>query len=761
MIKVKEDNAVTSGKQHIAYFSLEYGIHESVRLYSGGLGCLAGDHLKSASDLNLPMVAVGLLYRQGYFQQYLNDDGWQQESYLENEVHRLPLSPVLDAAGNPLKIAIPLPGDTMHALVWRLEVGSLPLFLLDTNIADNTAHVRQITARLYEADRTLRLRQEILLGIGGVEVLEKLGYDPGVFHMNEGHAAFLALARIARFMKSEGLTYDEALEFVYRTGVFTTHTPVPAGNETFDVNLVKSHLDALQAHLGVDTKTVLSLGFDSYESAKHEYSMTVMALRTSHLSNGVSRLHGAVARKMWAHLWPDRPVDEVPIRHVTNGVHVQSWLSTELAMLFDKYIGQEWRSDPSAEAVVHGVDNIPDDALWRAHQSGRSRLVRWSRVKVEQQCSVRSASQTEIRQIKSALNFDALTIGFARRFATYKRATMLLRDEARLEAILRHSDYPVQFLFAGKAHPADNEGKDLIRRIVDFGRRTGLRDRFIFLENYNILIARHLVQGVDIWLNNPRRPLEASGTSGMKAALNGGLHVSTLDGWWDEGYTPDCGWAIGNGEEHEHHEFQDHVEAQALYNLLENEIVPCFYNRPDSDMPARWIFMMKESIKSALKHFSSHRMVAEYADVFYSEATEADTALRKDGYARTKSLVEKRKMLNDKWHLVKAMTPETDRDITALHVGDSFTVSSRVVLGDLKAEDVDVEVYHGPVDSQNRIIESHSKCMELVSAGENGESVFRQTVTCAAPGRYGYTVRVTPRGEEWKSATPGYVVWAG
>jgi starch phosphorylase len=750
-----------SSAEHVAYFSLEYGIHESMRIYSGGLGCLAGDHLKSASDTNMPLIAVGLFYRQGYFQQYLNDDGWQQEAYRENEVNRLPLRPACSPDGTPVSVDIPLPGgENIHATVWRLDVGSVPLFLLDANNDSNTTDIRQITARLYEPDRVLRLRQEILLGIGGVVALSKLGYTPSVFHMNEGHAAFLSLARVSQLMKTEGLHLNTALEFVSRTGVFTTHTPVPAGNETFSTELVKAHVDALEPEYGVSSETVLEWGRGPGEKTSHEHSMTIMALNTAQLSNGVSQLHGVVARDMWKHLWPKRPTDEVPIGAITNGVHMTSWLSTEMIGLFDKYLPRNWRAEPYSEPVSKAIDSIPDDALWRAHQGGRSRLVRWARVIAEEQSSRRSATRSEIRAIKSSLDFDALTIGFARRFATYKRASMLLRDKDRLIAMLTNSEKPIQFLFAGKAHPADDSGKDLIRQVVHFGRETGLSDRFIFIENYDILIARHLVQGVDVWLNNPRRPLEASGTSGMKSCLNGGLHLSTLDGWWDEGYSPECGWAIGDRQEFENHDYQDQIESHSLYNLLENEVLPTFYDRPNGDIPTRWVAMMKESIRSAVAEFSSHRMVDEYNRMFYKVAAAEKVRLYADHFSESKALVKTRDGFKASWEKIRVSRPSANRDITGLHVGDEFTVTTHVALGELKPADVRVEVYHGPVDTENTIVESHSGAMQSDSQNEHGEHVYQQTVQCKAPGRYGFTVRVRPAGNDWNNIIPGFITWA-
>ena len=746
--------------QCVAYFSLEYGIHESMRLYSGGLGVLAGDHLKAASDLNIPLVAVGLMYRQGFFQQYLNNDGWQQESYPENEIHLLPLKKAYDTAGNPVRVTVPLPECQLKAVVWQLDVGRIPLFLLDANIPDNPPELRNITSELYVGDRLIRLRQELLLGIGGYRALLEMGYDPYLCHMNEGHAAFVSLARISHLMKSKGLDLDTVLEIVPRTSVFTTHTPIPAGNEAFAVDLVKPHLEALQKDLGIDPAAVLSWGQPPQDNNLGELSMTILGLRMSKYSNGVSRLHGTVERKIWTHLWPGLHEDEIPIGHITNGIHVPSWLSREMAILFERYLGPDWRENPSDPGVLSRVADIPEEEMWRAHELGRSRLIRTTRELAEKQLSMRNATRTEILQAKSIFGYDVLTIGFARRFATYKRAVLLLQDLSRLEALLCNETRPVQIIFAGKAHPADNAGKDLIRHIVHLARKPSLKGHIIFLENYDIHMARYLVQGADIWLNTPRRPLEASGTSGMKAAVNGVINVSILDGWWDEGYSSECGWAIGHGEEYNDPAYQDTVESQALYNVLENEVIPCFYDRPSRDVPERWTRVMKASIKMALGYFTSDRMVREYNARSYKPALEAYQQLvsAKADYAH--KLVAQRARLQSLWSQIKIELPVADKEQSLMHVGDKFTVTSHVHLGDLRPEEVDVEVYFGTVNSQNQIAESHVEQMTLAEDHGKGDFTYKQCITCRSTGRYGFTTRVTPHGNEWKGIMPGFITWA-
>ncbi|MBN1276693.1 MAG: alpha-glucan family phosphorylase [Deltaproteobacteria bacterium] len=755
-----EGRPADAEKNSIAYFSPEYGVHESVNLYSGGLGCLAGDHLKSASDMNVPMVAVGLMYKCGNIRQYLNNDGWQQEAYLENEIHLMPFRKVLDKQQREVRVSLQLPDGILQAVVWRFDIGRVPIFLLDANIPENPPDFRKITSQLYEADRQVRLRQELLLGIGGFNALLSLGYDPAVCHMNEGHCAFVSLARIAHLVNDRGMAAGAAFELVRRTNVFTTHTPVMAGNESFDEGLVKPHMEALQDYLGLDPEEIVSWGQVPGSDHKSEMTMTILALRTSLFANGVSRLHGKVARRMWSHLWPGLPDDEIPICHVTNGIHVPSWLSQDNTALFDRYLGPEWRNNLSDPELVSRISQIPDEELWRAHELGRSRLVRMARELGERQLSARNETRTEITQIKSVLRYDTLTIGFARRFAAYKRAALLLMNRERLEAILNNKERPVQIVFAGKAHPADNIGKDLIRQIVHFAHQPSVRQKVIFLENYDFRIARYLVQGVDVWLNTPQRPLEASGTSGMKAAVNGALNLSVMDGWWDEAYSSDCGWAIGNGEEYSDHEYQNWIEAQALYNLLENEVIPTFYDRSEGGVSEKWLKMMKASIRSALGHYTSHRMVSEYEGMLYNPAVEECKSLYADNANRSKALVAQSERLQSLWDKVRIEMPNVNRDISVMHTGDKFEISVDVELGDLRPDEVDVEVYYGPVDSENQITESHAEKMSIIEEKGNGNYVYGHEILCRSAGRYGFSARVTPFGRDWAVTIPGFVTWA-
>ncbi len=758
--KVIIESSHADASQSIAYFSLEFGIHETVRIYSGGLGVLAGDHLKAASDIGVPLVAVGLMYRQGYFQQYLNRDGLQQERYPESEVQNLPLDKALDQDGNEIIVSVPLPEGALKATVWRLNIGRIPLILLDSNIPENRHEFRNITAQLYGGDRLNRLRQELLLGIGGFRALIALGYDPAVCHMNEGHAAFLSLARIEHFMKQKAMTLQQAMEVVPRCSVFTTHTPVPAGNETFDSKVLLSHLEAIEKETGLSAKAFIRLSQAPGSSPETEPSMTVLGMRMAKYANGVSKLHGEVSRHMWSYLWPGRAHDEIPIGHVTNGVHVPTWLSAQNVEIFDRYIGPGWRNHPGTKTTLDGINQIPDEELWRAHEMGRSRLIRAAREHAEKQYQARNASRSEIAQAKSIFDHDALTIGFARRFATYKRGALLLHDIERFEAMLTNEDHPIQFLFAGKAHPADIHGKELIQRIVHFARKNNVRRRIVFLENYDIGIARLLVQGVDVWLNTPRRPQEASGTSGMKVAANGGINASVLDGWWCEGYTQDTGWAIGDGEVYEDTEYQDAVEAQALYNLLENEIIPTFYDREGGDIPTQWIRMMKNSIRMGLRYFTSHRMVSEYNELYYKPARESYASLLADNGKDAEALVKRHGRLDTLWSQVSIETQRCAIDPGKLHVGDAFDVTTEVHLGELTPDEVDVEVYYGPVNSELHISDSHVTIIPIGDDIGDGNYRYQHKLECKTTGRYAFTTRVTPKGDQWSHIMPGFITWA-
>jgi starch phosphorylase len=540
-----------SDKPSVAYFSAEFGIHESIPTYAGGLGILAGDHLKSASDLGIPLVGVGLLYQKGYFRQYLNVDGWQQELYAENDFHNMPMELVCKDDGQPLTITVEYPDNAVSAQIWCVRVGRVKLYLLDTNIPANTSTDRIITASLYGGDREMRIRQEIMLGIGGLRALTAMNINPSVCHMNEGHAAFMGLERVRLLRSQHNMPFAEALEATKAGNVFTMHTPVKAGLDEFSAELMDKYFADYFPTLGIGKKQFLALGRVDPDDDNEPFKMPILAIRLSSYRNGVSKLHGDVSRSMWAFLWPGVPVNEVPIASVTNGVHIKTWLSDEIVSLYDRYFGPHW-SDPAADRPIwDDLDHVPAEELWRCHQQCKERLIVFSRSRLKKQLERRGTYHTELNWAEEVLDPHALTIGFARRFASYKRGSLLLKDPKRLLRLLNAPDRPVQIVFSGKAHPRDTEGKEIIRQIVHFANQYDVRRRIVFLEDYDMNVARFMVQGVDIWLSNPRRPMEASSTSGMKAAINGALNISTLDGWWCEGYVPQLGWVIGAGETYE------------------------------------------------------------------------------------------------------------------------------------------------------------------------------------------------------------------
>ncbi len=595
----------------VAYFSMEFGIHESLGVYSGGLGVLSGDHCKAASDLGVPLVGVGLLYQSGYFRQTVDADGFQQHIYPGYDFARLPVLPVEAPSGGVLTVPIDLPGRVVQAAVWKAQVGLVPVLMLDTDIPLNDPADRPITGVLYVRGREMRLTQEIVLGVGGVRALRALGLHPAVWHMNEGHVAFLGLER-ARERVNRGDGLADALKGVARNAVFTTHTPVPAGNETFDRDLVAKYLESWTRDVGCEPHEALDLGLES-----GSFNLTKLAIRLSSHVNGVSRLHGAVSSAMWRHLFPGAPAD--PVSAITNGVHTESWIGPEMRALYGQHLDPNWVEHLLDPEFWTRIRAVPDAELWAAHRSQKERLVRFVRERVRQQSARHGLSPDELRTVEGLLDPHALTIGFARRFATYKRAVLILSDMDRLRALLSNRDRPVQFVFAGKAHPADRAGQDLIRRLFLLTQGE-LRGKVVFLEDYDIEMGRMLVQGCDVWLNTPRRPQEASGTSGEKSPINGGVNVSILDGWWAEGYRGDNGWPIGEQEGDADAEVQDRKDAAALYRVLEAEVVPRFYDRDENDLPRRWIETMKASIESVVHQFSAHRMVRDYVEQVYLPA---------------------------------------------------------------------------------------------------------------------------------------------
>jgi len=611
------------GAKPVAYFSLEFGLHESIPIYSGGLGVLSGDHIKSASALGVPLVAVGLFYDQGYFKQQLDANGWQTEQYLDTKVQDLPMEPARGPDGQPVSVEIQTRTGLLRTKVWLIRVGRVNLYLLDCDVPSNSPEDRQLTSRLYGGDNRTRIRQELVAGVGGVRALRALGITPGVYHLNEGHSAFAGLEVIRTCMKDDGKSFDDALREVAQNTVFTTHTPVPAGHDCFDAALIEEHLGPLREELGISSEQLMGLGRVEPQNSRETFCMTVLALKLSRRANAVSNLHGHVTRRMWAHLWPWRVEEEIPIGHITNGVHVESWLAWQMQQLYDRHFPVGWVSrmhEPDPWQCIHEVD--PGE-LWETHLALKNMLLAFVRRRVSRQCRRRGESDEAVEAARNVLDPNILTIGFGRRFATYKRADLILTDMDRLAAMITDPQRPMQLIFTGKAHPADEPGKRLIQRIANLRHDPRFAGRVAFVEDYDINVCRHLVQAVDVWLNNPRRPLEASGTSGQKAVLNGVLNLSVLDGWWAEAYNGANGFAIGYGTNHVDDHVTDARDAEDLYRVLENEVIPLYYDRDIDGLPRQWIERMMNSISSLAWRFSAHRMVADYVLKAYLPAAGA------------------------------------------------------------------------------------------------------------------------------------------
>jgi glycogen phosphorylase len=727
----------------IAYFSMEYGITKAIPIYSGGLGVLASDHLKSASDLGLPMIGVGLLYQHGYFHQYLVKDGWQKEIYPKNDFYNMPIKLKYTVEGNPILIDLDFPERKVYAQIWQAQIGRIPLFLLDTNIPQNGPEDRMITDQLYGGDCEMRIKQEILVGIGGIRALNTLGLFPDVCHMNEGHSAFMALERMRLLVNEFKLSFQEALEITKGGNVFTSHTPVPAGIDEFDPYLIDLYLGSYYKAIGLSQQDFHKLGGVHLHQTGGKFNMAIFALHMAGICNGVSKLHGEVARKMWNYQWPEFPEHEVPIIHITNGIHIRTWISHEMSELFNRYLGPKWHQEPADPSLWNQLDQIPDEELWRAHCRCRTHLVSFARHRLLQQLATSNASTSEIEKAKEVLNPDALTIGFARRFAQYKRAYLLFKDIDRLHRLLSDKERPLQIIIAGKAHPRDNIGKGIIRDIINLIRNNELYHKIVFIEDYDMEIAASLLQGVDIWLNTPRRPREASGTSGMKAGVNGALNLSILDGWWDEAYVNDMGWAIGLGENYTDPEEQDRVESEALYHLLEQEIIPLFYNHGNNTLPRSWIKMVKNSMKSICPTFNTDRMVRAYLQETYIPAAHRWGQLTKDNMEIAKILATWKKYFKDHWNSIKIVGLKMYQD-QEIKVGQQLQVIAEIEMDGLQPEDIRVEIYYGPLDEKENIEQGHALPMTLTGQSENGSHSFVGFIPCEVTGQHGLSVRVLP-----------------
>ena len=749
-----------SRKDVVAYFSMEYGMDVSLPIYSGGLGILSGDHMKTSSDLGLPLVGIGLLYRQGYFRQYLNADGFQQESYPENDWYNMPVELKTNKTGETIKISVEMAGRMVTAQIWEVRVGRSSLYLLDTNIPENSQDLRNITASLYGGDKETRMQQEILLGIGGIRALRALGINPAATHMNEGHSAFLGLERIRELMVEKHFSFDEAREALWPTNIFTTHTPVPAGNERFDIALLEKYFNAWPQILGITWRDFLSLGRERPYDDHETFCMTVLALKLAAYANGVAKLHGVVSRSMWKTLWPGLPLDEIPIGHVTNGVHPRTWVSSNMNELLMRYFGPDFDENPTNLSIWNRMERISDEELWRTHERRRERLVAFVRERIREQYRRTGAVERRIRQAEDALSPYALTLCFARRFATYKRGNLLLRDPERLLRLIKDNDRPVQLIFAGKAHPHDMPGKELIREIVHFAEKYDVASRIVFVENYDMTVAKYLTTGGDVWLNTPRRPLEASGTSGMKAAMNGVLNCSIMDGWWDEAYDPELGWAIGRGEEYQDTNLQDEIESKALYDLLEREIIPLFYARGRDALPREWIKMMKNCMRVIGQSMSCHRMLMDYSNNFYFPALRNYRRIIKDDYQESKAIAAYLSKLRQAWDGITISKIESNAK-PVMQRGDLLTVNAQITLGPLTPDEVLVELYHGSVSNLSPDI-TNARRVEMKAVGQEGNAYHYQVkIECEDTGYHGHTVRILPKHEglvhPYRS---GFIKWA-
>jgi glycogen phosphorylase len=742
--QVRKTPAHASGKL-VAYFSAEYGLTECLPVYSGGLGILSGDHLKSASDLDLPLVGVGLLYQKGYFRQNLNADGWQQERYPVNDFYTQPVQPARGANGSEVKVTVELPTGRLVLQVWQINVGRIQLYLLDSNISDNILpQDRDITDSLYGGDIDTRIRQEIVLGIGGLRALKELGLEPSVYHINEGHSAFLTVERVRVAMLEKKLSFEEALHATRINNVFTTHTSVPAGIDLFDPGVMHHYFHQYCRDAGIDFEQFMALGRDSAAGKQDPFSMAILALKTSAHRNAVSRIHREVSQEMWHRLWPQLPVWEAPISSVTNGVHLPSWINGDLGNLYDQYLQPDWRDRFSEPGIWEQIKEIPDEELLEAHRRRKRRLITFVRHRQNASAMRRGASSWEIRQSGEVLDPHAFTIGFSRRFATYKRATLLFRDPARLKRILCNKEMPVQIVISGKAHPKDHPGKALIRDIVQLSRDPELWKHLVFVEDYDIKIGRELVQAVDLWLNNPKRGEEACGTSGMKAAMNGVLNLSILDGWYDEAYEKSGGWAIGDREPYS--EEQDALHASEIYHLLESEIVPMFYARRGQDAPPEWMNRVKQSLIYTSAQFDCRRMVADYDSQFYEPAYAAHARMVQGNYKDARDWAGWDARVRAVWDKVTFLETGPGPAGPILS-GLAVPVRAAVDLAGLSPEDVRVELVMGSVSTTGSL--ENTEVMVLPPVERHGEvAVFSRDVMPERTGRLGYALRISPNHYE-------------
>ncbi len=744
----------------VAYFSMEYGLLDCMPIYSGGLGVLSGDHLKASSDAMLPLVGIGLLYQKGYLQQTLGPDGWQQERTPVNDFYSLPLTPETRADGSELLVTVTLAGTPVFLKVWRIDVGRVKLYLLDSNNPHNaSAEHREITSQLYGGDRHHRIRQEIALGIGGLRALKELGFQPTVYHMNEGHSAFLALERIRVLMTENHLSFAEALDAARTNNIFTTHTSVPAGIDLFDSAMMYAYFQDYARELGISFDELLALGRREPADPQEPFSMAIAAFKTSAYRNAVSRLHRRVSQQMWEGLWPNLPVWEVPITSITNGVHLTSWVNGDLAGIYDQYLAPDWREGHAEPKMWDQIAEIPDAELWEAHRRRKRRLINFIRERAAAAAMERNAPSPEVRRLQEILDPETLTLGFARRFATYKRATLIFRDLERLKKILTNPRMPVQMVIAGKAHPQDVPGKALIREIVQFSKLPELAGHIIFVEDYGIQVARELVQGVDVWLNTPRRGEEACGTSGMKAGINGVLNMSILDGWFDEAAEKTGGWAIGDREPYSPE--RDDAHAAAIYSLLESEVVPLYYEGREQGVPVEWMRRVKKSLRFVSAHFNCQRMVNEYRSQLYEPAHRAFEAVMRDQFHPARERARWQRKVSESWDRV-AFLDSTLESAGAVVTGSPVPLRARVDLAGLDPQDVRVEAVVGRVGAHGELEET--QVLTLAPLEQQGTVfLFGRDFAPFTTGRLGYSLRVSPNHYDDPLNRPcnSPVKWAG
>ncbi len=731
----------------IAYFSAEYGLDETLPIYSGGLGILSGDHLKSASDLGIPLVAIGLLYKNGYFHQVIDRNGVQQSEYRNVELDNLPIYPVKRENGEDLIVSVNFPKEKVYIKVWKISVGRVDLYLLDTDIEENKPENRDITLRLYGGDQEMRIRQEIVLGIGGVTVLKELGLNPTVYHMNEGHSSFLVLETIKNIMQEKEVSFNIAKDIVSSKTVFTTHTPVPAGNDIFPVSLVEKYFNNYWTDLGISKEEFFKLGMKPKDKENNTFNMGILALKIAGKKNGVSKLHGAVSRELFGEVWPEITPSEAPITHVTNGIHTCSWLAPNLKNLYNKYLEPFWQDKIHLDGTWEKIQNIPDEELWNEHKSRKEKLLKLAKENVTNRLKKNGMQYDKIKEITASLNPDALTIGFARRFATYKRATLIFKDLERITQILNDEKRPVQLIFAGKAHPRDVEGQNLIKYIHEVSMMPQFKGKIILLENYNIGMARHLISGVDVWLNNPRRPMEASGTSGEKASVNGVVNFSILDGWWAEGYNTKNGWAIGTNAEYDSYEEQDLADSESIYKILENKIIPAYYNKDENGISKEWMNLMKNSIMSTGGKYSTARMLVDYANELYMPLCN----ITNKHYSDLENVTEYNKTKQDlysNWNDIEITQEENNLDNITIDAGNKIRVSCSVKLPNISHENIEVQSYYGRI-SENGIVEDITIVpMELEKTDEeNKVYTYEAKIELKTGGNYGYTFRIVPKHE--------------